>query len=1158
MEYGGRWIWKGGIVDQVALIVAALEAGLAVPRDAPDALAGAYGRLRETVCRRLMGHAEGELALARYEADPKAGRELLIAVLAQAGAGNDVDLAAAAAAVMEVLNGTGKYAVDASEATGVQVGDSNTQNTYIVGQYVDRRGSARPTGYALAGRLLSEITDPFSLEVHRAADYPQPGLPQLPAYVPREHDGELAEVARAAASGSSRIAVLVGGSSTGKTRACWEALRLLRERPEPWRLWHPIDPSRPGAVLRELSSIGSRTVVWLNDAQFYLDAIGGAGERVAAGLRELLRDPDRTPILILATLWPQYWAALTARPLAGDDPHAQARELIAGQDIKVPIAFTPEQLQDAAAAGDPRLAAAVLASEDGQVIQFLAGVPELMARFRHAPPPAAALIDAAIDARRLGMGVALPLAFLKAAAPGYLTDAEWNELTEDWLEQALTYTAAPCQGIRGPLARIRPRPGRDSAPVAGTAYQLADYLEQHGRRARRDQMPPEDFWAVAARYAAPAELPALANSAEARGLLRDAARLRKHAAAQGDASEAADLVLKWYSVHSRSADRRPAQWAAMHAALEEPYAVARLLDVLQEAGLREQAIRLAARVAAHMALADPYAAAWLLDVLREAGAQEQAAVLAARAAEQVALDVPDAVGRLLRALRRASAQEQAAALLARDPPSQVALDDLDAVGRLLDVLGRAGAQEQAAGLAARAAEQVNLDDPDSVSRLLDTLREAGMQEQAIVLATRAAAFVALDDADAIAPLLNVLREAGAQEQAAALAARAVAHVAVDNSDAVARLLDALREAGMEEQAIGLAARAAEQAALDDPDAVGRLLNVLREAGAQEHATVLLTRGPAARAIVHDPYAVARLLEALREAGAQDQAATLAARAAAHAAVDNPYAVARLLGVLREAGAQEHAATLAARAAAHAALDDPYAVARLLGVLREAGAQEHAAILAARAAAHAALDDPYAVAHLLLSLRNADVHELPARAAAYVALDDPDAVGRLLGVLREAGAQEQASALAVRAAGHVALDDPYAVDRLLGILREAGAQKQATGLAARATAHAALDNPYALAQLLDVLREAGAQDQAALLAARAAAHATLDNPDAVDHLLHTLREGGAADQTETLIGRLPAEGQFALYCEKVDDRVRYRFGRELDGKPAPPWSWDDLD
>ena len=337
-------------------------------------------------------------------------------------------------------------------------------------QDLDTAARARPRREEPTGRLLAEVTDPFALEVHRPVqpDAPQPGLPALPAYVAREHDTELERVVAAAAEGGSGIAVLVGGSSTGKTRACWEALRLLRDRPEPWRLWHPIDPSRPEAALRELPSIGPRTVVWLNEAQFYLDvAADGLGERIAAGLRELLRDPGRAPVLVLATLWPQHWDTLTARPAAGADPHAQARELLAGRDITVPAAFTAGQMRRLPAAGDPRLALAAGAAEDGQVIQFLAGAPELMARYRNAPPAAAALISAAMDARRLGMGVALPLAFLEAAAPGYLTDTDWDGLGEDWLEQALAYTAAPCKGIRGPLARIRPRPSAAPAQPPG-------------------------------------------------------------------------------------------------------------------------------------------------------------------------------------------------------------------------------------------------------------------------------------------------------------------------------------------------------------------------------------------------------------------------------------------------------------------------------------------------------------------------------------------------------------------------------------------------------------------------------------------------------------------------------------------------------------------
>ena len=208
------------------------------------------------------------------------------------------------------------------------------------------------------------------LEVHRPV---QPerlaaaGCRVLPPYVPREHDQVLGQVVRAAAEGRSGIAVLVGGSSTGKTRACWEALELLRDQDPPWRLWHPIDPTRPDAALRELPGIGPRTVVWLNEAQLYLDAAderaGRAGRCRAAGAAARR---GRGPVLVLATLWPQYWAALTARPAGGGDRHAQARELLAGHDITVPAAFTPAQLSQLTQAGDARLVLAARSAPDGR------------------------------------------------------------------------------------------------------------------------------------------------------------------------------------------------------------------------------------------------------------------------------------------------------------------------------------------------------------------------------------------------------------------------------------------------------------------------------------------------------------------------------------------------------------------------------------------------------------------------------------------------------------------------------------------------------------------------------------------------------------------------------------------------------------------------
>ena len=541
------------------------------------------------------------------------------------------------------------------------------------------------------GWPLSEVTDPFVLEVHHPVELERPPaeLPVLPAYVRRKHDEDLERVVAAAAGSSSEIAVLVGGSSTGKTRACWEALRLLREQPERWRLWHPIDPSRPEAAMRELPDIGRRTVVWLNEAQDYLGAADNAlGEQVAAGLRALLRDPARAPVLVLATLWPQFWDALTARPEDGTDLHPQARELLAGRDIAVPLVFTAEQMERLSREKDPRLLLAAEEAQAGQAIQFLAGAKELLARYRNAPPAAAALINVAMDARRLGMGIDLPQDFLEAAAPGYLTGAEWDAQSEDWLKQAWAYTAVRCKGVPGPLTQIRRRPVRSRGrrnsshnrdePAAEQAgipetqlYRLADFLDQHGRRLRKGLLPPPDFWAAAAAWASPRDQAALGFAAHERGLYRDAAQLYKNAAARGNQS--AVLYLSKPREYMRP-DLRPVLWSAAQVPLDDPGDVAELLRNMRKAGAGEQLTALAERAAAHAPLNDPSAVAKLLECLCSNGLQEQVTALAGRAAALAALDNPLKVARLLNTLHWTTRTRQQVTALAeraaaRGPPS---------------------------------------------------------------------------------------------------------------------------------------------------------------------------------------------------------------------------------------------------------------------------------------------------------------------------------------------------------------------------------------------------------------------------------------------------------------------------------------------------------
>jgi hypothetical protein len=213
-------------------------------------------------------------------------------------------------------------------------------------------------------------------------------------------------------------------------------------------------------------------------------------------------------------------------------------------------------------------------------------------------------------------------------------------------------------------------------------YRLADYLDQYGRSHRADQMPPIDFWTAIADHAHPADLTTLGRAAWDRGLYRDAAQLDKHATINGNLDSARALVLHLHTLHP--GDCRPAQWAAVHVALDNPYSMARLLDGLRLAGAGEQATVLLARdPAAHVDLDNAASVAALLKSLREAGASEQTTALAERAAAHVDLDDPHEVAWLLMGLREAGAGEQSNALVARGPAAHVDLDHPSYVGMLL-------------------------------------------------------------------------------------------------------------------------------------------------------------------------------------------------------------------------------------------------------------------------------------------------------------------------------------------------------------------------------------------------------------------------------------------------------------------------------------------
>ncbi|WP_327389108.1 MULTISPECIES: hypothetical protein [unclassified Streptomyces] len=615
------------------------------------------------------------------------------------------------------------------------------------------------------GRAIDEWS-PHDLEVHPSA--PAGSRQVLPGYVRRAHDQLLGTAVEAVSQGDSRLVVLVGSSSTGKTRACWEAVQPLA--PLEWRLWHPFDPTRAAAALEALHQVGPRTVVWLNEAQHYLGE-ERLGEEIAAALHALLTDPDRAPVLVLGTLWPEYNRKYEALPHpGGPDPHSRVRELLAGRTVHVPPAFDANALRAAtelARKGDLQLARALTrASAHGQVTQDLAGAPALLHAYEHGSPAGRALLEAAMDARRLGVGLHLPQAFLTDAATDYLNDTDYDQLTEDWAEAAYAEVAKPVHGQQAALRRATPRPKRRPPGVppvpeqdglsAGQVFRLADYLEQHGRNTRRRLCPPASFWAAAhAHLTRAADVHALAEASRALQRMQWAHHLLLRAADLGSGPALTALG----ELRERAKDSKGAESYFRKAThLGDVNGLARLALLHQRRGDHESAATMARQVAARSV-----EALGRLAVERDTARDRAGAEFLARHAAEVGHLTSTT---LLARLRKRAGDLDGAEVLARQAhdaghvPGTTALADLlwrrgdqeggEALFRLAADAGSADAlqhlwlrrrgRRQGGRAAAEALVQEAIDRGagERLPHLIDSLNESGYSDYASEVALQAA------------------------------------------------------------------------------------------------------------------------------------------------------------------------------------------------------------------------------------------------------------------------------------------------------------------------------------------------------------------------------------------------------------------------------------
>ena len=180
-----------------------------------------------------------------------------------------------------------------------------------------------------------------------------------------------------------------GGSSTGKTRAAYEA---VTGQLADWQLDYPLNV----AALKERLDAGvpARTVLWLGELRQYADADGGPA--VLGRLADLLNGEGH---LLITTMWPEQRQEYLATAQAGHEPanpagvagrllerlpdltasDPTAMDPARGGVIDVPSEFTSDDLDTAARTGDAVLAEAATAAADagqaGQLTQYLAASP---------------------------------------------------------------------------------------------------------------------------------------------------------------------------------------------------------------------------------------------------------------------------------------------------------------------------------------------------------------------------------------------------------------------------------------------------------------------------------------------------------------------------------------------------------------------------------------------------------------------------------------------------------------------------------------------------------------------------------------------------------------------------------------------------------------
>lgn len=358
-------------------------------------------------------------------------------------------------------------------------------------------------------------------------DAPSSRAENAPPYIARTIDQELRQTLTLVCESRRGFVLLLGNSATGKTRSAHEAVTSLFPN---WDIFIPATAEDVRGLLER--PLKKPVVVWLDELQKFLSDSGesGLGRETLFALWS-----SRKPVVIVATLWPsRYQAYMKAGDLPNGSPDHRldrVREVLRLAEC----IYVDDDLDGAERAEATRLSKVdqriryALRDSDYGVIQVLAGAPDLVYRWQHADPYAKAIINGAIDIRRVGVEGALSGALLRQVAEVYLGREKSARATADWFESGIRYST---ELLKGATSVLIPKSGRLVGSVEG--YDLADYLASYGVSERAAMSIRQEVWDALAQHTHnPSELAELALSAQTREILGYAEVVYKRALALG-------------------------------------------------------------------------------------------------------------------------------------------------------------------------------------------------------------------------------------------------------------------------------------------------------------------------------------------------------------------------------------------------------------------------------------------------------------------------------------------------------------------------------------------------------------------------------------------------------------------------------------------------